>query len=173
MKNKKNKLFKKYKIQLNQKWQIVYFLFIMSFLIDQISKYFIKSTMEPGQKISIIGNFFQLEYVLNGGIAFGNFQNIFFFTHLIPIIMIVVFIYLIKYYQNKNFYLFTIVLMLSGTLGNFSDRIFNNGYVVDFLSFNFFGYKYPAFNFADCFLVISVIAIIIESIITSRKQKKK
>ena len=54
-------------------------------------------------------------------------------------------------------------MLIGGILGNLIDRIFR-GYVVDFLDFKIFGYDYPVFNFADIFITISIIFIIIDII---------
>ena len=168
-----NKIFQRNKNENSQKWQIVAFIFITAFAFDQITKYFIKSTMEVGQVIEVIGSFFKVTYVLNNGVAFGAFQGNFIITYIFPIVMVFVFIYFMKIYQDKRFYLFTFTFMLAGTLGNFSDRIFNNSYVIDFISFNFFGYEYPSFNFADIYVVVSIFVLLIEAFITSKKTQKE
>ena len=48
------------------------------------------------------------------------------------------------------------MLLLSGAVGNFIDRIFRN-YVVDFFYFSLI--NFPVFNVADIFVVISFIGI--------------
>ena len=50
-------------------------------------------------------------------------------------------------------------ILLGGILGNLYDRVVL-GYVIDYLSFNFFGYSYPVFNLADMAIVISIIGIL-------------
>ena len=57
-----------------------------------------------------------------------------------------------------DFDIFTHSLLLGGILGNLLDRIVN-GYVIDYISLNIFGYHFPIFNFADICIVISVILI--------------
>ena len=61
--------------------------------------------------------------------------------------------------SSKTWLKYALILIVGGTLGNFIDRLISNG-VVDFLSFNFWGYAFPVFNFADTFLTVGVIMLI-------------
>jgi len=47
------------------------------------------------------------------------------------------------------------VCIVGGALGNVADRL-RIGAVIDFLDFHWQGRHWPAFNFADCFIVIGV-----------------
>ncbi len=65
-------------------------------------------------------------------------------------------------------------LLLGGIIGNLVDRIIY-GYVIDYLEFIIFKYRYPIFNLADICIVIAVIFIIIKSIreeVCKRKTKE-
>ena len=52
-------------------------------------------------------------------------------------------------------------LLIGGIVGNLFDRIFYKE-VIDFLSFNIFGYMFPVFNLADTFICIGIFIIIIK-----------
>ena len=56
-----------------------------------------------------------------------------------------------------------IVLLFSGALGNFIDRV-ALGYVRDFINFIILGYDFPVFNIADIAIVLGVCLIIVEII---------
>ena len=59
--------------------------------------------------------------------------------------------------------LFIYSLFIAGVLGNLVDRLVY-GYVIDYLSFNFGNFFFPIFNFADIYIVLSVIMYMIRVI---------
>ena len=61
--------------------------------------------------------------------------------------------------------------ILGGALGNLFDRIVH-GYVVDFLSFHYAGWYFPAFNIADVGITLGAIALIIDALFLSKDRSK-
>ena len=61
-------------------------------------------------------------------------------------------------------------VIISGALANILDRMIN-GYVIDFIYFNFNNYYWPAFNFADICITIGIIMIIINMVIKFKFNK--
>ena len=55
---------------------------------------------------------------------------------------------------------------MGGIFGNLIDRIIHHG-VIDYLSFEFFNYQFPVFNFADTTISLGIIFLLIKSIIES------
>lgn len=135
---------------------------IILILIDQASKYFVVEHLKGQDPKIIIKNFFQLQYVENRGAAFGIMQDKRWLFILITLIVVAIILYVLFLNKSSLSSLVTIslVLILSGTIGNFIDRL-RLHYVVDFLSFRFFGHNFAVFNLADAFIVIGTLVLML------------
>ena len=105
--------------------------------------------------VVLIPNVLSLHYLENRGAAWGIFQNAFWLFIIIAVVVTAVMavLYARMPYERHYWYMrFTIVLLLSGAIGNFIDRIMWH-YVVDFIYFECI--HFPVFNVADCFVCIS------------------
>lgn len=139
---------------------MLYIIFIVILVIDQVTKYLAVERLMGNPPFVIINNFFQLRYVENFGAAFGILQNKQLFFIIITFIIIAGIIIFMKA-NNKLSKLMNIslVLILSGAVGNLIDRI-RLGYVVDFVDIKFGSlYDYPVFNIADSSIVIATIMV--------------
>ncbi len=126
----------------------IYIISIICFICDLISKLLM---LKLDKTITVIPKFFYLVLVKNTGAAFSSFEG---FTLFFIVIAIVVLFYIIKYINKNKLSLLEEIsysLLIGGILGNLFDRIVYNE-VIDFLSFNFFGYSFPVFNLADVFI---------------------
>ena len=150
----------------------IYLLLIgILFIIDQFSKHLITTNMQLNQEIVIIKNFFNIKYVRNYGAGFSILQNQRILLIVIPILAVIYLLYLLYKENNKHLALIiSYILIIAGALGNLYERIVN-GYVVDFLDFYIFGYDYPVFNFADSYIVIGFIIIIILTLKENKNAK--
>lgn len=127
--------------------------------IDQFTKYMTLLHLKDTSGIVWIPGVFELQYVENRGAAFGILQQ----KRIILIAVSVLVLGLLYYFYRKlpdgKRYLplrLLSVMLVSGAVGNMIDRILR-GYVVDFLYFKWI--NFPVFNVADCYVVISIIAI--------------
>ena len=129
--------------------------------IDQISKYWILSFLELGESFNLLP-FLDLTLIFNSGIAFGLLDNLgnlgSWLLYLLVSGIIIYFTYLTLKAESKRESLI-MLLILSGGLGNVIDRTIY-GYVVDFIHFNFNGYSFYVFNFADSLITIGAILYI-------------
>ena len=155
------------------KFNYLIYLFIVVSLVslDQYTKSIILNYFELYESKTIIDGFFSLTYVQNFGAGFSIMQNARTTFLIITPICLVAFTYLfIK--SNDKLSKTALLLMISGTIGNFIDRIVRV-YVVDFLDFIIFGWDFPIFNVADIFLTIGVCLYIIALIKEEKDAKIK
>ena len=136
----------------------------ISFIIaifDQILKLIVTNFLKLGNSIIIIPSFFNLTYVQNEGAAWSIFQgNRIFLITIALLSLIFIYFFFIKDKELKKIELISYSILIGGLLGNLIDRILF-GYVIDYLDFTIFHYKYPIFNFADICIVISVFLLLI------------
>jgi len=127
-------------------------------IIDQVSKLSVASVLSLHDYIEVTP-FFNLVHALNSGAAFsflahaGGWQR-----HFFTVLGMLVSMFLIcLLWRGVRSRLETLayVCIVGGALGNVIDRL-RIGAVIDFLDFHWQGWHWPAFNSADCFIVIGV-----------------
>ena len=155
------------------KFNYLIYLFIVVSLVslDQYTKSIVLNYFELYQSKTIIDGFFSLTYVQNFGAGFSIMQNARTTFLIITPICLIGFTYLFIR-SNDKLSKTALLLMISGTIGNFIDRIVRV-YVVDFLDFIIFGWDFPIFNVADIFLTIGVCLYIIALIKEEKDAKIK
>ena len=155
--------------------QLITFLF--SFLIvallvlfDQLSKkHFVNLNQKENlafNKRKVFGDFFYFTFLYNTGSAYGMLSNKAwaqtFFAVITPIAVLIFALGLI-YATKKDYKVLgvAIILIISGTIGNYVDRI-TMGKVVDFLCIQIFGERiFGIFNIADVYLSVGMVMTII------------
>ena len=129
-------------------------------MIDQFTKILVTANLAEEKAYEIIKHFFSLYYVKNTGAAFSILQNQSFILILLSLIILIVLNnYITVLEKSSKLETISLGLILGGIIGNLIDRLLYNS-VIDFLSFNLFGYSFPVFNIADMFIVIAVVLII-------------
>ena len=99
-------------------------------LIDQILKIWVKTHMELGQEIPVLGNWFKLLFVENPGMAFGWMGGggaMKAFLSIFRIIAVIALIFLLFRLSKKNpkfGVMFGIALITAGAMGNIVDSVF-------------------------------------------------
>ena len=136
---------------------------LIFFLFDFLTKILVINSELLHSSKPIISNFFSLVYTENTGAAFSIFKGGSVILGLVSILIIfILFTYYIKQKNHNKLNTLSFSLLIGGILGNCFDRIFY-GYVIDFLSFTIFKYNFPIFNFADIFICIGGLLLIIDS----------
>ena len=137
---------------------LIIFLFVIDFISKRVAMYFLSEK----ESIVLIPRFFSFTLAKNTGGAFSILSGNVPIIIILSLFVIYFLISVIKKNNYDNFELVCYSLLIGGAIGNLFDRVVY-GYVVDFLDFNILGYDYPVFNFADTFIVISVILLFINS----------
>lgn len=118
---------------------------ILVFIIDQLVKHLVVSTMHLGQSLPVIKGIFHITYVLNPGAAFGMLEHQRWFFILVALAAVLLGAAFYKKLQQESLLMRSGAgLLLGGAVGNLADRI-QSGLVVDFLDFRI----WPVFNIAD------------------------
>lgn len=162
-------------------------------ILDQVTKFFVKGGTIPllnitspgmnyGQSINVFGDFFQITFVENPGLAFGidvSESSKLLLSLFSLIASIGIYYYLYKSKEQKLVVRIALAFILGGAIGNLIDRTFYGvfygyapifyGKVVDFFNVEFFDFtifgrtyeRFPIFNIADSAVTIGVVLLII------------
>jgi signal peptidase II len=110
---------------------IAYLTIILSLVIDQASKFWVKLTMQSGDEFKYIGEWARIHFVENEGMAFGMSFGLglgkFLLTFFRIIAVIFISYYLAKQIRDKRSskgLVFALALILAGAVGNIVDSIF-------------------------------------------------
>lgn len=116
-----------------------------------------------------LGVDFSIALAFNQGAAWGMFAD--FQSLLVALrIFLVLGMFIYLFFINTNRWSeLPLVLIISGAVGNIVD-FFLYGFVVDFLSFNLWGYNFPIFNLADTWITIGVIGLLLVAALTKPKE---
>lgn len=134
---------------------MIYLIFLLVLVLDQLSKWWIRSNFFLGESKFFIEGIFSLTYIENRGAAFGLGEgNAIFF-----VLMAVLVSFGLIYYYKKTKYSFNLCLstglILGGAWGNLIDRVMKAS-VTDMFNFQ----VWPVFNVADiavclgCFFLV-------------------
>ena len=138
--------------------KILFFLLLV--LSDILSKYVVFNYIDLYQFIRITA-FFDLTHIHNFGVSFGLFSGTIPSVVLIIIgLFVTAFVMYLYINSSDTFERWGLFIIICGAIANIIDRSIN-GYVIDFLYFHINQYYWPAFNFADIYISIGIIMIIV------------
>lgn len=124
-------------------------------ILDQVSKYFAKTTLE--QPVNVIGDFLKFEYAENTGIAFSlPVPYLLIIGSNILLIGFLIYLAIKELNLSNKIAQIATSLLIAGGIGNLIDRVWH-GFVIDFISI----WKYPFFNFADVYIITAVLLLIV------------
>ena len=150
-------------------YKVITFILLVS--SDLFSKYLIFNFIDLFGSIKIT-NFLEIIHIHNFGVSFGLFSEII-PSYILVVIGLGVVCFLIYLLINSrdNLESWGLFIIICGAIANIIDR-FINGYVIDFIYFYTKKFYWPAFNFADIYISIGILMIILNMIYKIRNKKK-
>lgn len=137
-------------------------LFVLLVALDQWTKALAVLKLKNQAPFVLWDGVLELSYLENTGAAWGMLKNKQIFFYVLTVVFCVIVLYEVYRLYKKHIrympFVYTLVLMLSGAIGNFIDRI-RFKYVVDFIYVKFI--DFPVFNLADCYITVAVIFMLL------------
>ncbi len=152
-----------------RKYALFWKLAAATFFVDQLTKLLVIALLPPMMRempgydpastpIAVVPGFFNLVHVGNFGAAWGLLSGQKIFLTLFALAALAaIFKFRRQLELERRPVQLAFGLLVGGIFGNLLDRLWH-GYVVDFLDFTLplIGYRWPAFNAADCGIVVGV-----------------
>ena len=153
-------------MSITKKLSIIFITLGLNYLLDRIAKILVISFLPRNEIYSYFYNTIVIRYAENSGafLSMGNNWPLFIKLFTFIIIPILVFIFVIGYCVKKDLPLTALLCLMSivgGGMGNIQDRIFNNGFVVDFLNFGIGNIRTGILNIGDMSVTFGAIILMI------------
>ena len=156
------------------KFSRIALIFFVLVSLDQLSKFFITSSLTEGSSIELLP-ILNLTLIFNSGIAFSLFDDNgvwgrWVLVGLVTLVLLYLARILIKEKNLSSYESLALTLILCGGAGNLIDRIFI-GHVVDFIHVFYQEYSFYVFNFADSYITIGVTLYLIYILFISEEKE--
>ncbi|MHC1741343.1 MAG: signal peptidase II [Anaerolineaceae bacterium] len=142
-------------------------------ILDQVTKELVRVLIPLGQTWSPwpwLAPYARIIHWTNTGVAFGMFQGK---SLLFAVLAAVVIAAIIYYYPQvpveDKVLRFALSMQLGGALGNFIDRVFQQGQVTDFVSVG----NFAVFNVADACITVGVGVLLIGIWLEDKREKEQ
>lgn len=139
----------------------IYSIACVLLMIDQGIKLLVRSKLPILGEVTVIPNFFSIYHIENKGAAFSMFSG----ATIVLIVISVLVLAFLHYYvlteeKMTKWRIFSLGIVIGGIVGNLVDRLLY-GAVIDYLSFDLFGYGFPVFNMADIGITVGFVILAI------------
>jgi len=149
-----------------------FFIVIVIFGLDRISKLYVLNLAETDQFVNIyINQFLNFHLIWNTGVGFGLFSSDtnFYYNLITFLIILINVIILIMIFKSANYKFFLLLIILGGSLGNLFDRIYYKA-VPDFLDLHYNDFHWYIFNVADIFITVGIICLIFAELFLNKRE---
>ena len=143
-------------------------------VVDQITKFIVKSTIPLYAKHTVVPNLFDLTHVQNTGAAFGLLNAADFpyksavMIGIATLALVAISLYARQLGAHERLSRYGLALILGGAFGNLIDRAVA-GYVVDFVDVYWGEAHFWAFNVADAAITVGAMLVLLEMVGVGRR----
>ena len=134
--------------------------FIIAVGLDMLTKFWVVQTLTAHRPVSLFGDFFRWTLGFNTGVAFSMFTNsgtlLLVVTGLIIVGLAIWAIRSLQSGELPPMAAWPMGFILGGAVGNYMNRLLT-GSVIDFIDVGLGTRRWPTFNVADSFIVVSII----------------
>ena len=140
-----------------------YIISILLASLDLFSKFLIRENNI--QEYIVVEGILTIDLTYNTGIAFGLLSDFTVFTYILSMFVFIWLVIQIKNIKVQDLELYSLVLILSGAVGNLGERGWNlitgnDGKVTDFVELLFI----PSFNLADAYISVGIFMLLYSEI---------
>ncbi|MEJ2544090.1 MAG: signal peptidase II [Calditrichaceae bacterium] len=161
-----------------KRWIIILVILASVIISDQVTKELARDYLSDAPTITYLGNLFIFHYAENDGafLSMGSdwpapLRTI--LLTIIPVVFLLILFFVVLFSKEMDIWTTTaFALILGGGLSNMWDRLFNNGFVVDFMNMGIGSLRTGIFNVADMAITTAFFMIVIHMIVQRIKQKK-
>ncbi len=140
---------------------------LVGLIADQITKQLVVRNFDLLESLPLWPGVFHLTYITNSGAAFSLFSNGAEWLRWLSLAVSLGLMALGVFTRFTRWEQVGYGFILAGALGNGIDR-FQAGEVVDFLDFRLI--NFPIFNFADVFINVGIISLLIATLVSPRTE---
>ena len=144
------------------RWPIFIGIAVAVLVLDQLAKAWLVSTLSPGERIQVVGDYVRLIHSQNTGALFGLFRDQALFFAIVSVGVVGAIVWFHHSSGRNTLLSVALGLLLGGALGNMADR-FRIGYVVDFVDVGIGNLRFYTFNIADSAISLAILLLLLSA----------
>jgi signal peptidase II len=141
------------------RWALFAGIAIVVVVVDQLAKTWITANLDPGESMTVLGDWLRFVHGQNSGILFGLLPQS---APIFAVVSLAVTGLIVYYHRRTGRGILVTValgLLLGGAIGNLLDRL-NHGYVVDFVDMGIGTWRFFTYNLADASITTAILLLL-------------
>lgn len=136
-------------------------------VVDQLTKAWLVSLLEPGERLAVVGDLLRITHSQNSGALFGLFKDQALLFGLVSIGVVGLIVWYHGSSGRNALLSLALGLLLGGAIGNMIDR-FRVGYVVDWVDIGIGDLRFYTFNVADSAITGAILLLLLLALLPNR-----